>query len=336
MLDTSTTGSTPSAPAATPASVLPTATTPTATPAPDQPSATPPPSGLHTPTRPNFEQHELSNGLIQWLGPLSIGAVLALIILAENKLAGTQTAASIGFITAAALGIERVIEGIWNALSSRIGAYWPMTSISRQVHDLELQLADSLKPFHGHLDQALATAHSTEQAIPAYLTTAQQDLDSMQRRFNDIRAHGPSNQRMQLLAATAAQSVNFLVTKYQNELPRLREGVALADTAISGMQDFLATFKDNPGRRLLSLYLGALLGLALAAIFQLDVFAAINAMSDIHSTDPLPATPGLRIAATGLLIGLGSNPTHEVIQLLHEHKKGQKGKNTSNPQLKVH
>ncbi|MCB2407437.1 hypothetical protein [Hymenobacter lucidus] len=293
----------------------------------------PPPSGLTAPTRPNFEHHELSGALVQWLGPLSICVALALVIGYEYSTKVTQAATTVGFITAAAVGIERVIEGMWNALGSRIGAYWPMTSISRQVHDLELELNDALKPFHGHLSQALTTAQSTEQAIPVYLSSAQKDLDSMQRRFNDIRAHGPSNQRMQLLAASAAQSVNFLVTKYQDKLPQLREGVALADTAISGLQDFLSTFKDNPGRRLLSLYIGALLGLALAAIFHLDVFAAVNAMDDGGSGGTLPASAGLRIAVTGLLIGLGSNPTHEVIQLLHEHKKSQKGKNTANPQL---
>lgn len=309
------------------------ATDPPVTPVAEQPLAPTSSSGLTAPKRPNFEHHELSGALIQWLGPLSICVALALIVVSKNETGGTQAAATIGFITGAAVGIERVIEGLWNALGSRIGAYWPMTSISRQVHDLELELNDALKPFHGHLSQALATAQSTDQAIPAYLTSAQKDLDSMQRRFNDIRAHGPSNQRMQLLAASAAQSVNFLVTKYENKIPQLREGVALADTAIGGLQDFLSTFKDNPGRRLLSLYLGSLLGLALASIFQLDVFAAVNAMSDVDAAGPLPATAGMRVAITGLLIGLGSNPTHEVIQLLHEHKKSQKGKNTATPQL---
>ncbi len=279
-------------------------------------------TSLNGPTQPNFKQHELSSEILKWVGPASICLAVVLITTLVTE-PNTSAVASIAFISGAAIGIERVIEGFWNALGSRIGVYWPMTSISRQVHELELELNDALKPFHGHLSQALG--EST--AIPSYLANAQKDLDTMQRRFDDIRTHGPSNQRMQLLAACAAQSVNFLVTKYQTVLPKLSEGVPLANTAISGMQDFLATFKDNPGRRLLSLYLGALLGLGLAAVFKLDVFAVVNGATD------LPATAGLRIVLTGLLIGLGSNPTHEVIQLLQEHKKKQRGKNTSNPKL---
>ena len=294
------------------------------------------PDGLTAPVRPDFEQHEMVGAVFKWVGPISVCVALVLIIFLSQEAGSARAVTTVAFITGAAVGIERVIEGFWNALGSRVGVYWPMTSISRQVHELELELNDALTPFHGHLSQALTKAHLASDAAPAYLESAQKDLDTMQRRFDDIRAHGPSNLRMQLLAACAAQSVNFLVTKYQENLPQLRQGVALANTAIGGMQDFLATFKDNPGRRLLSLYLGALLGLALAAIFQLDVFAAINAASDeAASVGSLPATLGLRIAATGLLIGLGSNPTHEVIQVLQEYKKGKKGKNTAEPKLAI-
>jgi hypothetical protein len=293
-----------------------------------------PESNLNGPTRPNFEQHERLSSVVKWLGPISICVALTVIILVGNQGHSTPAIISIAFISGAAIGIERVIEGFWNALGSRIGVYWPMTSISRQVHELELELNDALKPFHGHLSGTLAMAQTQSGAIPSYLAGAQKDLDSMQRRFDDIRTHAPSNQRMQLLAACAAQSVNFLVTKYNAMLPQLSQGVPLANTAISGMQDFLATFKDNPGRRLLSLYLGALLGLGLAAIFHLDVFSAVDAATDgAASAGQLPATPGLRIALTGLLIGLGSNPTHEVIQVLQEYKKGKKGKNTATPRL---
>ena len=278
--------------------------------------------------KPNFTAHEWTNNIIQLLAPLGIVAAIVFILRYEPAKAGTQAVATITFITGAAVGIERVIEGFWNLLGSRIGVYWPMTSISRQVHGLETELMEAVVPFQDKLKAALQKAAGDDETLQARLTTGAADISKMQQRLGEIRAHAPSNQRMQLLAASASQSVNFLATKYQEYLPELRNGVALADTAIGGMQDFLATFKDNPGRRLLSLYLGMLLGLLLAGLFGLDVFAATGG-----ATDGLPATAGLRIVATGLLIGLGSNPTHEVIQALQEYKKGRKGENTSKPKL---
>ena len=293
-----------------------------------QPAAT----ASATPAAPNFTAHERWNRTMQLLAPVLLAVAIGLVIIGiGNAQQTTQAVATVAFITGAAVGIERVIEGFWNLLGSNIGVYWPMTSISKQVHELELELADAMGPFQSTLGTALTQAQATAGQLPAYLTSAQTDMDAMRRRFDDIRAHAPSNQRMQLLAAAASQSVNFLVTKYEAYLPQLRNGVALADTAIGGMQDFLATFKDNPGRRLLSLYLGALLGLVLAYLFKLDVFAAVN--TGATAPAPLPTSAGLRVAFTGLLIGLGSNPTHEVIQVLQQYKQGRKSENTTKPAL---
>jgi hypothetical protein len=36
---------------------------------------------------------------------------------------------------------------------------------------------------------------------------------------------------------------------------------------------------------------------------------------------------------TGVLVGLGSNPTHEVIRALQEYKKAKKGENIEKPKL---
>lgn len=283
-------------------------------------------------TAPDFNAHERWNRAIQLLAPAVLaGAGIGVVLGVGNGQQSTQAVATVAFITGAAVGIERVIEGFWNLLGSHIGVYWPMTSISKQVHELELELTDAMAPFQNTVETALTQAQTTAEQLPAYLTSAQNDMAAMRRRFDDIRAHAPSNQRMQLLAAAASQTVNFLVTKYDAYLPQLRNGVALADTAIGGMQDFLATFKDNPGRRLLSLYLGALLGLVLAYLFKLDVFAAVNAAGTAPAA--LPASAGLRVAFTGLLIGLGSNPTHEVIQALQQYKQGRKGENITMPTL---
>jgi hypothetical protein len=316
------------------------AAAPTAAPAPaSQPSA-----ARATPQ--DFDQHERWSTVVQVGLPLVLlGAIGGVVWLGgwanptpkeltpdEQKALAAALAAgaasTLTFVTGASVAIERVLEGMWNFLGSRIGTYWPMTSISREVHELENELAHAMLPFHDPVAAGLQAAQSTAAAAPGVLTAFDNDLARMRQRFDDIRQHAPSNQRMQLLAAASSQSVNYLVTKYDAALPSLRQSVALADTAISGMQDFLATFKDNPGRRLISLYMGALLGLGLAALFQLDVFAALLDPGTYGHVGP-----GLRIAFTGILIGLGSSPTHEVIQALQQFKQGQKGSNTARPDL---
>lgn len=371
----------PAGPAAAPNANRPAATSVSAALGGPGQSAAPPGSSPGPRPTPDFKAHRYWNSIIQWLAPLSIVGLIFLVVWVPSPSAGgpVQIAVTVAVITGAAVAVERFIEGFWNLLASNIGMYWPMTSIGQQVHALENELAEAMQPFHDQLHTSLSQVQQVVAQGPSYLDAAQRDMQRMKARFDDIRAHAPSNQRMQLLAASAAQSVNFLVTKYGEHLPALRAGTALADTAIGGMQDFLATFKDNPGRRLLSLYLGALLGLLLAWVFQLDVFAAVAsapaapgpaggflpaaaaaapglaahdpallhfasvvvpdtlgaAARQLHRAGALPVPPlaGLRLAATGLLIGFGSNPTHEVIQALQEYKKGRKGDNTSKPKL---
>jgi hypothetical protein len=41
----------------------------------------------------------------------------------------------------------------------------------------------------------------------------------------------------------------------------------------------------------------------------------------------------LQVILTGLIIGLGSGPTHEVIRAVQEYKKSRKGDNISRPDL---
>jgi hypothetical protein len=100
----------------------------------------------------------------------------------------------------------------------------------------------------------------------------------------------------------------------------------IAGTALSGLGDFLGTFKDNPGRRLLSIQIGLLAGLFVAAVGGLDVIAGVQNQGATAAL--APATVG-GIVFTGLLMGLGSSPTHEVISTLQQYK--QQGKAAGAP-----
>ncbi|HEX5883959.1 MAG TPA: hypothetical protein VFY67_05395 [Pyrinomonadaceae bacterium] len=241
--------------------------------------------------------------------------------------AGFQNAtAAISFITGAAVGIERTIEAMWTMLGGLLGSYWPLNVVNKQVLALTGELDNSLKPFHEDLIKKVEEAKkiTTDPAIQKRLEDAPADIERLKARFDELQKLAPGNQRVQLLAAAASQNVSYLKQKYGDVLVDLEGAAKVADTAINGLQDFLATFKDNPGRRLISIYLGALLGLVIAGVFSLDVFKALDV------TVPYEHVP---IVLTGILIGLGSGPTHEVIRVIQEFKENRKGRNTKQPDL---
>ena len=114
------------------------------------------------------------------------------------------------------------------------------------------------------------------------------------------------------------------VREYLHKDPFTRFGDASAalSTSITGVTDFLASFKDNPGRRILSLELGIIGGLAVALFTGVDVFAGVANQGQPAASLVTASIGG--ILFTGVLMGLGSSPTHEVIRVLQESKTARK------------
>ncbi len=241
-----------------------------------------------------------------------------------------DAAATITFITAAAVGIERTMEAMWTVIGGTVGTYWPLNTLSRQVQTMVDDLNNALKPFHDKTLLGLDALAENGKLSPEELAAAADEILRMKARFDALLNLAPDNQRVQLLAASASQNVTYLYKKYGKLLPHLRQAADTAGAAISGLQDFLATFKDNPGRRLISIYVGAVLGLIVAGMFGLDLFQAVL-QSNPQSVSA--TTLHLRIILTGLAIGLGSNPTHELIRAVQVYKEGQKGANIAQPNL---
>ena len=237
-----------------------------------------------------------------------------------------DAATTLAFIGGAAMGIERVLEAFWTFMGGVIGTYWPLNVINKQVQALVVDLDSALKPFH---EEALKKIEVLKKiATPQQLERLKQaetEIGTLKARFDEIKKLAPDNQRVQLLTAAASQNVAVLQEKFGDLLTEADRATKVAQTAIGGLQDFLATFKDNPGRRLISIYLGTILGLPVAGLFGLDLFAAASGTPSAHGR--------WSVLLTGVIIGLGSNPTHEVIRAIQEFKKGQKGENISQPDL---
>ncbi len=68
---------------------------------------------------------------------------------------------------------------------------------------------------------------------------------------------------------------------------------------------------------MISLYFGIILGLIVASIFKLNLLTLVFTPDKQN-----PAyLPYLGVLLTGTVMGLGSSPTHEVIQAIQEYKQ---------------
>lgn len=256
---------------------------------------------------------------------LLVLAIAAVFAYAPPSNAGFKDAASaLAFVGGAAVAIERIIETGWTFLGAAFGTYWPLGAIQKQVGSLVADLDRSLKPFHDRLKGELDALAKAGTLTTDEVAHGKQEIDRLKTRFDGLSGMVVDQQKVQLLLAAASQNVNHLYGRYKGVVADMDRANAAATSAIQGVQSFLVTFKDNPGRRVISMYAGAIMGVGVAGTFGLDLFQAV-----------LEPGPGglpyrsLRVVLTGLVIGLGSNPTHEVIRAVQEYKKSQKAENAS-------
>ena len=277
-----------------------------------------------------------------------------------------DAAAALAFITGAAVAIERVIEAFWTFVGGVSSGYWPLKHIREQVNRMEDDLDAALQTVVADATAALEQAGRTAEEVSAAAADLNAQLTKTQAGLAKVRTLAPDSQRAQMLATLAARNLAYVQGRY----PEARAVAAAASATIDGLQDFVASFKDNPGRRMISLYLGAMLGLGVAGSFGLDVVeAAMQAplqapAAAAAAPNPAPVTQapastvpaavvqpiahrdtaaiGTRsskpsrgkrwqIILTGLIMGLGSSPTHEVIRAIQEYKKSRKGANVGRP-----
>jgi hypothetical protein len=246
-------------------------------------------------------------------------------------------------IAGASVAIERVIEAFWTVMSRWKSSWWPLSVVADEVAKIvdgtESAVGDTFDKALTSLTQAKAMGRITAETLAA----AERDLPRRKSeyagRMAQLKRLAPDNQRVQLIASSSLQAVADIEKRYLAFAPALRRDLGIANQAITGLADFTASFKDNPGKRIWSIVLGAFLGLIAAGVLTLDVFEATN---PLNAPSPQAVTIGwftltnglfafVGVALTGLLIGLGSNPTHEVIAFLKEAKKDRQAANNPAP-----
>ncbi len=278
-----------------------------------------------------------SNKLAAWLKDhwkgllfvfLGIATFLALFIfvsLAEvnTKAAASTATAMLAIITATAIGIERAIETFWSLVGQLAHAWWPFNKMYSQVTDLESDVKSRLAKAQEAIDTALSKANSAEEAAEKGLTQAKEEIDKLNARISELQKLAPGNQRISLFAASVSQGIG-MVAQYQ---PQIEYNLRLVDQSVAGLTDFAASFKENPLRRIINIWAGAMLGMVVAYLVRFDIFSAVLG----ENSQPANWWPHLSIALTGLIVGLGSNPTHDVIAALQEVKKYRASQNQPGP-----
>ena len=118
----------------------------------------------------------------------------------------------------------------------------------------------------------------------------------------------------------ARASVVTTLNQLEGQYGKVGQVVAVAQTVVDDLEEYITTLKGNPGRKLVSLYFGAYVGLVAAWIFSLDVFLATMGTA----APSMAYLGGWRVAFTGILVGLGAGPTHELIRAIQEFKNSRK------------
>jgi hypothetical protein len=232
-----------------------------------------------------------------------------------------SSTATITIISASAVGIERIIETFWTYIGLTRGSWWPLGPVREQLDQLLSGLDTSFEPFYEEAHTTMQTLQQAKTWSDDKLNAAAKDLDKIKQHVDDLKKLPIDSQRVQLIADSAARSISYFSQKY----PEIKDAAELAGLGIQGVNDFVETFKDNPGRRLISLFAGCLIGLVIAGVVGMDIFQAV--LQTPITAEQSVLFPRAGVAVTGLLMGLGANPTHEAIRLLQEIKKQRKTEN---------
>ena len=214
-------------------------------------------------------------------------------------------------IGAVAVGIERAIEAGWDGVKLFRGQSWAKAALGR-IDSFTRDLDKEMKPFQAEFDKALAAINEKYARAPEELAAAKEKLDELQKKLTEFQTMAPNMQAFSL----ATSGTNKIITELQDKYPEAVKVCGIGQEMLATTTDFWASFKDNPGKRLISLMVGMFLGLCITGPLGLDLFLAALGTTLPDST----ILPHAGVAITGLVIGLGSGPTHTLIRTLEEFK----------------
>lgn len=260
----------------------------------------------------------LSKVIAGVIGLLTLGLVFYLAAWRSPE-ANAQFASDVVALTvigAIAVGIERIIEAFWAFWEWTGNARNPLGPLSNEYRRVMAELDAKLQPLSDGAAKVAREVATAKEITKTQAGSAKAELETVRKTLTELIPN-ISDPKFEEMAAAALKQIAVLEQKY----PELEEKARLAGMAVDSAVNFVDTFKENPGRRLLSIYFGAVLGLLLVWFTGLDLFRA-----SLGTDFAMEGWAGahLGVAFTGLILGLGSSPTHEIIQILKEFKLNQK------------
>ena len=236
-------------------------------------------------------------------------------------------AAVLAFVSGIAVGVERIIEVAWAQVdrNKERGAWWPLSLVTDALTEVETKTNEVLTPFVSNvgnllvdLDGWVGDTAAKQAAVTSVATQIEERTDATRKAIANAQQLAPGSSRF---AAIARATDDFT---HDAELIARRAGVwsrdlerhlRAASDALSSAQDVVGAFKDNPARKTMSIALGVPLAILASGVLGLNMFSAVLG----------PDVPGYMaglagILATGVVMGLGSSPTHEVIKALQRRK----------------
>jgi hypothetical protein len=262
-----------------------------------------------------------------------VGGVLA----PDTPNTGFKDAASVlALISLAAVAIERSIEGVFSALASRLGEWWPLRIVRDEFDAFQASTNAVLGPVTTDTLAALTAARAAlaegDPLLDEYDATVARvvaEHDRLAGQLLDVTHKlAPGSARLARLGeinsemtATLARAQALSATA----TAEARNALLITRQASERASMIISSFADNPARRVASIVMGASIGMVVAGAMGVNLFAAT-----LNPPDGSAELAGLLagkvgVLLTGIVIGLGSSPTHEVVKSLQAYKDARNG-----------
>ncbi|MEM8925763.1 MAG: hypothetical protein AAGD35_19850 [Actinomycetota bacterium] len=259
-----------------------------------------------------------------------VAAMWIVVLTAGESNAGfASNAAAVTFIGAVALGIERIIEVIWLVAGrlKSLGGWWPLDAVRNAALEYEAEakrLLGSEGPLRD-LEEAILLARETAATGEQVAVDQLARLEEIQRirvgidgRMDRALQLAPGSARLSLVGRLVAETSALVQQSGEiavDGLDRTRTTLAASEMVMTEALDVIDAFQDNPARRLASLTIGSIIGLGVAGATNLNIFTATL-------TDEAGVFGGgTGIALTGIILGFGAGPTHEIVKGLQRYKE---------------
>lgn len=178
---------------------------------------------------------------------------------------GVELAVVLAPIVAAALGVERIIEMLWNLIESYIRSF-----------------------------VAFLAGRSE------WLRWADDELKAARARLEQLAFEGDPLPRVDDLLPTSQDALSQLIQRAADDL-------AIAEARLNSLT---ATAQYRDAKRVLSIVLSLLLGLIVATVLGLQMFALLG----------INVNERIDVIVTGIAIGTGATPVHSIIGILQQGK----------------